>query len=121
MSAKEPAAEKSARTLDSAYKFSFAIAIGLILFIGGLVISLLLGSGSSIGLLFGVPLLLAGLIVPLIMMRDNFKQHDVAGECPYCSTPVKTSDATIRFRCPNCKGEVAVRDEKLYSVESSSQ
>jgi predicted RNA-binding Zn-ribbon protein involved in translation (DUF1610 family) len=121
MSAKEPADEKPARTLDSAYRFSFAVAIGLILFIGGLVISLILGSNSSIGLIFGIPLLLAGLIVPLIMMRDNFKQHDVSGQCPYCSTPVKTSDATIRFRCPNCKGEVAVRDEKLYTLDGSSQ
>ena len=120
MSAKEPADAKPARHLDSAYKFSFAVAVGLILFIGGLVISLVLGSGSSIGLLFGVPLLLAGLIVPLVMMRENFKLHDVSGQCPYCSTPLKTSDATIRFRCPNCKGEVAVRDEKLYSVDSSS-
>ena len=44
MSAKEPADVKPARTPDSAYKFSFAIAIGLILFIGGLVSSLVLGS-----------------------------------------------------------------------------
>jgi predicted RNA-binding Zn-ribbon protein involved in translation (DUF1610 family) len=120
MSAKEPADTKPARTLDSGYKFSLAIAIGLILFIGGLVISLTLGSGSSIGLLFGIPLLLAGLIVPLIMMRDQLTLNDVSGECPYCSTPLKTSDATIRFRCPNCKGEVAVRDEKLYAVDGSS-
>jgi hypothetical protein len=120
MSAKEPTTAKSARTPDSAYLFSFAIAIGLILFIGGLVISLTLGNTSSIGLFFGIPLLLAGLIVPLIMMRENFKQHDVSGPCPYCSTPIKTSDATIRLRCTNCKGEIAVRDEKLYAVESSS-
>jgi len=120
MSAKEPAETKPARRLDSAYRFSFAIAIGLILFIGGLVISLTLGGGGSIGLFFGIPLLMAGLIVPLIMMRDLFKQNEVSGPCPYCSTPIKTSDATIRLRCPNCKGEVAVRDEKLYAVNGSS-
>ena len=120
MSANEPDA-KPARTLDSGFRFSFAVAIGLILFIGGLVISLTLGNGSSIGLFFGIPLLLAGLIVPLIMMRDQFKLNDVSGECPYCSTSLKTSDATIRFRCPSCKGEVAVRDEKLYAADSSSQ
>ena len=120
MSAKDPTDAKPTRTPDSAYKFSFAIAIGLILFIGGLVSSLVMGSSSSIGFIFGIPLLLAGLIVPLIMMRDQFKQNDVSGLCPYCSTPVKTSDATIRFSCPNCKGEVAVRDEKLYTVEGAS-
>lgn len=116
MSAKEPVDEKPARTFDSAFRFSFAIAIGLILFIAGLVISLTLGGGASIGLFFGIPLLLAGLVVPLIMMRDLFKQNEVAGPCPYCSAPIRTSDATILLMCPNCKGQVAVRDEKLHAV-----
>jgi fatty acid desaturase len=120
MSAKEPANAKPGRTLDSAYTFSFAIAIGLILFIAGLVISLTLGGGSSIGLIFGIPLLLAGLVVPLIMMRQFFTQNEVSGPCPYCSAPIKTSDATIRLECPNCHGVVGVRDEKLYAVETSN-
>ena len=116
MSAKEPAT-KAARTLDSAYSFSFAIAIGLILFIAGLIISLTLGGGSSIGLIFGIPLLLAGLVVPLIMMREFFTQTEVSGPCPYCSAPIKTSDATIRLECPNCHGVVAVREGELNAVE----
>lgn len=120
MSANEPAPTKPGRTLDSAYTFSFAVAIGLILFIGGLVISLTLGGGSSLGLIFGVPLLLAGLIVPLIMMRSFFKQNDVSGPCPYCSAPITTSDATIRLRCPSCQGVVAIEDEKLHATETTN-
>ena len=120
MSAREPVTEKPGRTLDSAYSFSLAIAIGLILFIGGLVISLTLSEGSSIGLIFGIPLLLAGLVVPLIMLRGLFKQNDGAGPCPYCSAPIKTSDATIRLDCPNCKGVVVVRDLKLYPANTAS-
>ena len=119
MSAKEPVNKKPGRTLDSAYSFSFAIAIGLILFIAGLVISLTLGEGSSIGLFFGIPLLLAGLVVPLIMLRDLFKTNDVTGPCPYCSAPIKTSDATIRLECPACSGVVIVRDMKLYRAETA--
>ena len=69
MSANEPVTAKPAKSFDSAFRFSFAIAIGLILFIAGLVISLTLGGGASIGAFFGIPLLLAGLVVPLIMMR----------------------------------------------------
>lgn len=118
MSANDPADTKPAKTFDSAFRFSFAIAIGLILFIAGLVISLTLGGGASIGVFFGIPLLLAGLVVPLIMMRDQFTLNDVTGPCPYCSSTIKTSDATIRLMCPNCKREVAVRDGKLYAVES---
>ena len=107
---------KPDRGFDSAYSFSFAIAIGLILFIGGLVISLTLGEGT-IGLVFGIPLLIAGLVLPLIMMRDMFTQNEVKGACPYCLKQIKTSDATIRLRCPSCGKEVAVRDMKLLPVE----
>ena len=118
MSSEQPSATKSAKTFDSAYNFSFAIAIGLILFIAGLVISLTLGGGTSLGLIFGIPLLIAGLVVPLIMMRDEFRQSDVAGPCPYYAAPIKTSDATIRLECPVCHGLILVKDMKLYQAEA---
>ena len=117
MSAKEPVTEKTGRSFDSAYGFSFAIAIGLLLFIAGLVVSLTLGEGTSIGLIFGIPLIIAGLAVPLFMMRDQFKQTEIAEQCPYCGVVIKTSDATIRLQCPACGGLVVVRDLKLYRVE----
>ncbi|MEP6921101.1 MAG: hypothetical protein ABI967_08250 [bacterium] len=107
----------SHKSFDSAYGFSFAIGIGLLLFIAGLVITLTLGEGTSIGLIFGVPLLIAGLVLPLIMVRGLFTKSEVSGACPYCEAPIKTSDATIRLRCMSCNREVAVRDEKLYPVE----
>ncbi len=108
----------SGRSFDSAYGFSFAIAIGLLFFIAGLVITLTLGEGA-VGLIFGIPLLIAGMVLPLIMMRGLFTRNDVSGECPYCSAPIKTSDATIRLRCMSCNREVAVRDSKLYPVEKA--
>jgi predicted RNA-binding Zn-ribbon protein involved in translation (DUF1610 family) len=120
MSSEEPTAQKRGRTFDSAYIFSFAIALGLILFIAGLIISLTLGNGTSIGLIFGIPLLVAGLIVPLFMMRDLFKQNEVSGPCPYCNGPIRTSDATLSLMCPNCKNVVMVRDMKLYRAENST-
>ena len=49
---------KQGRTFDSAYSFSFSIVLGLVLFIAGLVISLTLGQGATIGLIFGIPLLI---------------------------------------------------------------
>lgn len=105
------------RSFDSAYGFSFAIAIGLLFFIAGLVITLTLGEGSAVGLIFGIPLLVAGLVLPLIMMRGLFTRSEVSGVCPYCSAPIKTSDATIRLRCVSCEREIAVRDMKLYATE----
>ena len=119
MESETPQRVKPGRGFDSAYSFSFAIGIGLILFIAGLVISLTLGEGT-IGLVFGIPLLIAGLVLPLIMMRDMFTQNEVKGACPYCSAQIKTSDATIRLRCAACGKEVAVRDMKLLPVEDAT-
>jgi hypothetical protein len=108
------------RSFDSAYGFSFAIAIGLLFFIAGLVITLTLGEGGVLGLVFGIPLLVAGLVLPLIMMRSLFTKNDVNGTCPYCSAPIRTSDATIRLRCTSCGREVGVRDGQLLPVQETT-
>jgi predicted RNA-binding Zn-ribbon protein involved in translation (DUF1610 family) len=108
---------KAGRRPDSAYGFSFAIALGLILFIAGLVITLTLGQGTSIGLFFGIPLLLAGLVLPLIMMRGGLRHHVLSEACPYCGAAIKTSDATIRLNCPACHRKIVVRDMKLEPGE----
>ena len=108
---------KPRRTFDSAYGFSFSIAVGLALFIGGLVISLTLGEGTSIGLIFGIPLLFAGLIIPVFMMRDLFKTSEINEPCPNCGATIKTSDATLQLRCPSCQKVINVREEKLFLAE----
>lgn len=110
MDADRPGAAKSARTFDSAYSFSFSIAVGLVLFIAGLVISLTIGQSAGIGLIFGIPLLIAGLVLPVFMMRDLFHHNVVSGDCPFCGSPIKTSDATIRLNCPTCKNLIEVRE-----------
>ena len=121
MSAKESESIKTGKTFDSAYSFSFAIGIGLVLFLAGLVISLTLGDGTSIGLIFGIPLLIAGLVLPLIMMRDLFKPNEVTGVCPNCSTAIRTSTSTIRLECPGCQQLLVVRDMQLYAADGLSE
>jgi len=108
---------KPRRTFDSAYGFSFSIAVGLALFIAGLVISLTLGEGTSIGLIFGIPLLVAGLVIPFFMMRDLFKTNEIKQPCPNCGATIRTSDATLQLRCPSCEKVINVRDKKLILVE----
>ena len=93
------------------------VGIGLVLFIAGLVISLTLGQGATIGLIFGIPLLIAGLVLPVIMMRDLFHHNVVNGDCPFCGAPIKTSDATIRLNCPSCKRLIEVRETTLQPGE----
>jgi DNA-directed RNA polymerase subunit RPC12/RpoP len=108
---------KSARTFDSAYGFSFSIAVGLILFIAGLVIALTLGEGTKIGLIFGIPLLIAGLIIPIFMMRDLFKTNEIVAPCPNCGATVRTSDATLQLRCTACHKVIDVRDRELILAQ----
>src|SRR4026208_1173750 len=114
MDANRPDVAKSGRTFDSAYSFSFSVGIGLVLFIAGLVISLTLGQGATIGLIFGIPLLIAGLVRPVFMMRNLFHHNEVDGVCPYCSAPIKTSDATIRLNYPACKRLIEVKEASLH-------
>jgi hypothetical protein len=117
MDADRPEVVKPGRTFDSAYSFSFAIGVGLLLFIGGLVLSLTVGQSASIGLIFGIPLLIAGLVLPLFMMRDLLHHNEVSGDCPFCGAPIKTSDATIRLNCPTCKNLIEVREMTLQRGE----
>src|SRR5713101_3376279 len=113
MEEKHPENAKSRRTFDSAYGFSFSVAVGLVLFIAGLVISLTLSDGTSIGLIFGIPLLVAGLVIPVFMMRDLFKTNEINAPCPNCGAPIRTSDATLRLKCPRCQSVIDVREKEL--------
>ena len=108
---------KPRRTFDSAYGFSFSIAVGLALFIAGLVISLTLGEGTSIGLIFGIPLLVAGLVIPVFMMRDLFKTNEIKEPCPNCGATIRTSDATLQLKCQSCQQVISVREGKLFLAE----
>jgi predicted RNA-binding Zn-ribbon protein involved in translation (DUF1610 family) len=103
--------------MDGAYGFSFGIALGLILFIAGLVVSLYLGGGSPIGLVYGIPLLIAGLVVPLIMMRDVFARHDVDGDCPECGVHITTSDSNVGLECPRCHKPLLIREAQFHKTE----
>ena len=50
------------------------------------------------------------------MMRGGLKHNLINDACPYCSTSIKTSDATIRLNCPNCNGKIVVREGRLEKV-----
>ncbi len=111
------AANSTGRTIDGAYGFSLSIALGLILFIGGLVVSVALGMSAGTGLLFGIPLMIAGLVVPLFMMREHFTQNDVDGACPECGSHIHTTEATVRINCPNCKQHLSVNGAQFIRAK----
>jgi hypothetical protein len=111
---------KGRRTFDSAYGFSFSIAIGLALFIAGLVITLTIGEGTSTGLIFGVPLLAAGLIIPVFMMRGLFQTNEIKAPCPVCGATIRTSDATLQLKCLSCQSVIDVREGKFLLAEKTN-
>lgn len=113
MDVKRPTA-LSERSADGAFGFSIAIGLGLLLFIAGLIVSLTMGEGTGTGLLFGIPLMMAGVILPLFMMRQNFAGRNIEAPCPNCGAEIKTSDGTLKFECPSCHKMILVRDSKLY-------
>jgi predicted RNA-binding Zn-ribbon protein involved in translation (DUF1610 family) len=108
---------KARRTFDGALGFSFSIAVGLLLFIVGLFISLTVGGAGGIGLIFGIPLLAAGLFIPLFMMRDLFKTSEIQEPCPNCGATIKTSDATLQLRCLSCQSVINVREGELVLAQ----
>ena len=110
----------SRRSFDGAYSFSLSIAVGLVLFIGGLVISLTIGGGTNTGLIFGVPLLVAGLVIPIFMMRGLFKTTEIKEPCPKCGTAIRTSDATLQLKCQSCQSVINVRNEKFFLADPSN-
>lgn len=114
MEVKRPDAVRTAgRQADGAFGFSIAIGLGLLLFIAGLIVSLALTDGSAVGFLFGIPLMVAGVVVPLFMMRENFIGHDIEAPCPNCGTTIKTSEGTLKLECQSCGKMITVRDSQL--------
>src|SRR3954468_4128477 len=105
---------KPRRTFDSAYGFSFSVAVGLILFLAGLRISLNVGQATSLGLIFGIPLLAARLISTPFMLRDLFVTAEVNEPCPNCGGAIRASDATLQRRCEHCQKVINVRERRLY-------
>ncbi len=117
MEANKPVEARPRRTFDSAYGFSFSVAVGLVLFIAGLLISLTVGQGTSLGLIFGIPLLAAGLIIPVFMLRDLFQSTEVKAPCPNCGATIRTSDATLQLRCQSCHHIINVRDKQMFLAD----
>ena len=61
--------------------------------------------------------LAAGLVIPVFMMRDLFKTNEIKAPCPNCGATIRTSDATLQLRCPDCEKVINVREGELLLAE----
>lgn len=111
-------ASRTGHTFQEVYLILFSIALGLLLILGGLFIVLFFSEQAGPVPVFGVPLIIGGLFAPHFAMRVLLTRDEISGCCPYCWSPVKTSDSALELNCPDCHQRIAVRDRHLYRMEA---
>lgn len=81
-------------------------AAGFMLMVIGVLVSF-----TGIGLIIGLPLILAGIAYPFIA------RHIIRGPCPYCGMMFSTLDSKPRIKCRACGKHIVIRDKKFFRTE----
>ena len=87
------------------------------------ILAVLLGVASCamgmIGIVVGVPLILAGLY-SAIFIPPKVNRGLYIGKCPHCGADMSATHYQKQVDCPSCSGDVAVRDERFFAVPKSA-
>jgi len=95
-----------------------ALSTILILGVFGLGLMAMWGNSTvSIGIIFGIPLILIALVIPFIMAGRYLSSNEIDGPCPYCGAPLKTTDSIVTLVCPSCQNEVLIKGMKFFQAE----
>ena len=81
-------------------------AIGFILVVVGIMVSL-----TGVGLIIGIPLILAGVGYPLIALSL------IGGQCPYCGRNISALNTKPGINCPGCGKYIVIRDKKHFEAQ----
>ncbi|MEN6508907.1 MAG: hypothetical protein ABFD63_09040 [Smithella sp.] len=81
-------------------------AIAFILIAIGIMVSL-----TGVGLIIGIPLILAGIAYPLIA------RSLISGKCPYCGRNVSALNSKPCINCPGCGRHIVIRDKKYFEAQ----
>ena len=81
-------------------------AIGFVLIVIGIMVSF-----TVVGLIIGVPLILAGVTYPLIA------RSLIRGQCPYCGKNVSALNSKPGINCPGCGRLIVIRDKKYFEAQ----
>ncbi len=81
---------------------------GILIFIG------ILLSATGIGMLIGIPLIIAGLIVPFFYSVAALAGRK--GNCPYCDFEVESPIAQDAMNCPVCKNRIIIKNNKFIRL-----
>lgn len=82
------------------------LIVGFILIVIGVMVSL-----TGVGLIIGIPLILAGLAYPFIA-RSLIKGH-----CPYCGSTVSVLGSKSGVTCRSCRKHIVIQDKKFTRAE----
>ena len=83
-----------------------ATAAGFILMVIGVLVSF-----TGIGLIVGIPLILAGIAYPFIA------RHIITGPCPYCGIKISTLASRSGIACRACGKPVIIQEKKFVKSE----
>lgn len=88
--------------------FGFVLGLGMAYWMIALGVILCM---TGIGAIFGLPLILAGVVMPFaasFMASRRVASDALTGPCPHCQLMVRSS--ALRFYCPGCKQMVIVKN-----------
>lgn len=77
------------------------IAVPMLLIVGTLLCL------TGLGAILGIPMILTGILAPLIGPLIGMRAH--AGHCPYCGASLSNLESTHEATCPVCNRVVAVK------------
>ncbi len=97
---------QSAKAVGVAAGTTLGFGCGVMLFVVGLLISL-----TGIGVIIGVPLMLAGILTPIFGLLMGLAK--IKGPCPYCGTLVYASSSDPGVTCPGCKKRIVIRQKQF--------
>ncbi len=83
-----------------------ATSAGFILIVIGVLVSF-----TGIGLILGIPLILAGIAYPFIA------RHIITGPCPYCGIKVSTLGSRSEVKCRACGKPVVIQNKQFVKSE----
>jgi len=72
---------------------------------------------TGLGAFLGVPMIIAGVLAPLMGPMIGF--GSIQGECPCCGAKVSSIASRQSFACDGCKQTIAVKGRKFVMAPSS--
>jgi len=92
---------------------AISIVIGVALILVGLFISFFFGIATVVGFLFGIPIILVGIAIPLLMMGVSPEAKDIRSRCPHCGKMIVVPKHLRQTECLECDAVIQVENGRF--------